>query len=54
VRISVADAGVAAVMTGRLVGQKRNMGRSRSTIDVQAPASEALRYRNFRHVDEEF
>jgi hypothetical protein len=41
-------------MTGRLVDQKRNMGRSRSTIDLQAPARETLGYRNFRHVDEEF
>src|SRR6476619_1258782 len=54
VRISVVDAGAAAVMTGRLVDQKRNMGRSRSTIDLQAPARETLGYRNFRHVDEEF
>jgi hypothetical protein len=41
VRISTLDAGLAAVMSGRLVDQKRNMGRSRSTIDLLAPASEA-------------
>src|SRR4029453_4165016 len=53
VRLSVVGAGGGAVMTGGLVGQKRSMGRSRSTIDLQAPARETLHYCNFRHVDEQ-
>jgi hypothetical protein len=43
VRISADAAGAVAVMTGRLGDQKRNMGRSRSTIDQQAPAPEGDR-----------
>jgi hypothetical protein len=37
VRVAAFNAGVAAVIMGRLVDQKRNMGRSRSTIDLLAP-----------------